>query len=111
MRVDIDGEDAVGTGTLFVHVSLTNSAIFEANLHIVLHFGYGIYLHLYQILHEDTFIWALFQLHLKFDVFPQQIVDLLVVNLDKAAPDQMSLRCIIFCDSYNLTERSGNDAS
>lgn len=38
-------------------------------------------------------------------------MDLLVVNFDKTATNQVRLRCIVFGDSDDLAEGSGNDAA
>ena len=38
-------------------------------------------------------------------------MDLLIVNFDEAAPDQMCLRCIVFCDGDYLAEGTRDNAS
>ena len=38
-------------------------------------------------------------------------MDLLVVDFDEAATNEMCFRCVIFNDCYDLTECSWNDSS
>lgn len=85
LRIDVNTEDAVGPRWLGIHVGGSDGSIFETHVHVLFHFGDGIYLNLSQIFDEDSFLGTFLELHFSFGVFAKQVMDLLVVNLNKTA--------------------------
>lgn len=63
-----------------------------------------------EILHEHSLLWTFFEVHTTFDVFCQEIMDLLVINFYETASDEVSLGSVVFRYSYNLLEGSRNDS-
>lgn len=110
LRLQVDGEEGMGSGGLGVHVGGSGGSVAEPNLHILLHDVGVVDLDLQQILDENPLVRALLQLHLGLDVLAQQVVDFLIVYLNEAAPDQVSLLCVIFGDGHDLREGPGDDA-
>lgn len=101
----------MGPRALIVHIGCPDSPVLEAHIHVLLHFRDGIHLYLHQIFNENPLIRTLLELHLCLDILAEEVVDLLIVNFDEAAPDQMCLRCIVFCDGDYLTEGTRDYAS
>ena len=97
-------------GGLGVHVGSSSGPVFETDLHIVLHFGSGLYFNLRQIFHEHSLFGRFLELHPCLDIFTQQVVNLLVVNFDETATDQMRLARIALGQRHDLTEGSRDDS-
>ena len=83
----------------------------EANIHILFHGGNWVDLYLRKVLDENTFIWALFEIHSSLGVFAEQVVNLFIVDFNKAAPDQMCFCRIVFRLGDYLTEGPWNDTA
>jgi len=64
-----------------------------------------------EVLDEYAFLRTLFEIHPRLCVLPKQVVNLLIVDFNKTATYEVSLRCVIFCFSNDLAEGPGDDAS
>lgn len=106
MRLDIDSEYGVRSRRFGVHVGCSGCSVAESDLHVFLHVLDVVDFELDQVFDVYSLLGALLQIHLRFRILAQQVVDLLVVNFDKAAPDQMSLRGVTLGDGHDLTEGS-----
>lgn len=101
----------MGPRRLLIHLSLPDSPIFKADLHILLHFCCGLHNNLGELLHEDSPFGALPELLLLLDVLAQEVMDLLVVDLDEAAPHHVVLYALGPRDGHDLAEGTGDDAA
>lgn len=99
------------TRGLIIHISCPDRSIFEADIHVLLHFRYRVHLDLGEVLDKNALVRALFKLHAALDILAEQVVYLLVVYFDETAPDKMCLGGIVLRDSYYLAESPRNDAS
>jgi hypothetical protein len=64
-----DGEDGMRSRGFGVHVCGSHRPVAEAQGHVLLHGGDAVNCELCEILDEDAFISALFELHSSFDIF------------------------------------------
>ncbi len=110
LGVDVNGKNAMRSWRLGVHICCSCSSVFKTHFHVLLHFWNVINLYLCQILDKDTLFRTFLQLHPSFDIFSQKVVDLLIVDFDETATNEMGFRCVIFSDCYDLAERSRNDS-
>ena len=94
--------------TFLVHVCFSDCSILEANIHILLHFRNRIHLQLHQILNENPLFRTFLQLHFCLDVLTQKIMYFFIVNFDKAAANEVSLRCVVLRNSDDLAKRPRN---
>jgi len=95
---------------LCIHVSSSNSSILKTDLHILFHLRYAVNFYLQQILHKDSLFRWFLQLFLLLAVFTQQVMYFFIVYLYETASNKMGFTYLIFCNSYNLWESSGNDS-
>lgn len=109
LGVDVDGEDAVRPRRLRVHIGGPNRPTLKSQLHIVFHLGNGVDFNLQQILNKDPLFGTFLEVHLGLDVLTEQVVDLLIVDLDEAATDEVVLTGIVLGDRDYLTESARND--
>lgn len=107
--LDPDGENAVGSGGLFVHGGLSNDPIFVSDLHVPLHVGNVFGQVNRQILHYQP-IRGLLQVYPGLNVLAQQVVYLFVVNLNEGALYQMLFVDLTVRNGHYLVECPRNDA-
>lgn len=96
-------------GRFCVHVGRPGSSVFESYLHILLHLWNRIYFNLQQVLYKHSFLGTFFQVHPSLNIFSNEVVNLLIVDLDKTATNEVSFGGIILSHSYYLLKCSRND--
>ena len=104
LRVDVDGENAVGAGRFGVHVGRADGSTFEPDFHVFFHFGNGVDLQLQQVLDEKALFGTLLEVHFSLGVPAEQIVNLLVIDFDEAAADEVGLGGVVLGDGDDLAE-------
>ena len=100
----------MGSGRFSIHVSRSSCSIAKTYLHIFLHSLCIVDFNLQQIFNINPFFWAFLQIHFGFRIFTQQIMDFLIVNLNKTTPNQVCFRAVTLSDGYDLAKSSRNYA-
>ena len=95
---------------LSIHVGGSGGSVIESDVHIFLHAGNRVDFKVGEVFHEDALVRTFLELHLGFDVLPEQVMDFFVVDFDETATYEMSLRGVVFGLGYDLTECPGDDS-
>mmetsp|Transcript_17033 Transcript_17033/g.64473 ORF Transcript_17033/g.64473 Transcript_17033/m.64473 type:complete len:496 (-) Transcript_17033:7-1494(-) len=106
-------EDGVAAGALRVHGRCPSHAVSLPGLQNCVHLGRRLDHHARQVLHVDAAVHALLELQPRRDVLPEQVPDVLVVDLHVRRADQvLALRAARGVDALeDVLERVGHEAA
>ena len=96
---------------LGIHVGGSDCPAFEADLHILLHLRNAVNFDHEQILDKDAFIRTFLEVHARLVILGKQVMNLLIIDFDEAAADEMGFRCVVLGNGDDLLEGAGDDAS
>lgn len=111
--LDVNRENGVTSGRIFVHCSLACLTIGRAVVHVPLDFLLGLHDAGGQVLHEHALVGVLLEIQFLLDILRKQVSDAFVVNFQVRAANEKPLLVIILVVEVpeDVVEGVGDDAA